>query len=572
MFFAAIVIHSEESLVKMELCLLSSRYLILMTASCILIFICMFFRQECKDRGSCLMNRENRKKYRRNSALACLLIAALAGAGIGQRDLNHVYADDIADGIDSDESSDISQGGGSLSGPGDGGLFEDSGEEVQNTSGVDMDDLQKAIKSGDTDALRRYANQGALTDPGNTTKGSGIGSGAYRGMPGENTGSGEDAGGGEEDNGEDDSGKNIDLDEDPDAETELVEKIGTLDASDPDLIDRYLSDLSEYDSITGSDGELKAADYIMQKMESFGYTVQTQDFHEGTVGETGKDEQGLNILAERGADSRDNRTQDIFLVVTHYDNARDKEGNLFAEDKTGVCALLEAGRILSSVVTDTDICFVFLSGEADGLFGSMNFINSLSDENKSRITGVLDVERVGYDPETVYTIATLDGEPNAVGDLIQNTGIQYDRLMEQEDAEDDGNDIQLDAADGLSAEDGAEAEETESEEELPEKWSYIEDAGLSHTTFAQDSLTAAALTQYFPQSMLDAALEEQEDQTESDEEDFEMDETEGMYAEDETEEDFFMLDSSVPVPDSYLIAEASDVLAKAVSSVMDPNS
>ena len=426
----------------------------------------------------------NRKLWKAHCVAAVALTAALAGTGgtsllpgvclwAGEISSSQVNQEPV-------ESSDgqIAQDGGASPGS---ALIEDSGHAVQNDSGVSMDELQKAMDSGDQDALRRIAE-------GET--GSGVG--------GEGTQS----------------------------ETAALEpEIPGM--ADPESVRQLLQALSAYDSMTGSDDELRAADYIAGKMKEYGYTVETQPFHEGFVDETGNDEQGLNIIAERGADSETNRTDGIFLVVTHYDTKRKKEkGDPFTADRTGACALLETARVLQNIKTDTDICFVFLSGEEDGLYGSKHFVNVLSDEMKARIRGVLDVERVGYVPETFCVLANSDGQDNdvtarvrqaafsireeaaaAVPDGIQaeNETAAADGGVRAESAAEDGSQAGETVAEGMQAGSAAdqiaadsEAETESGEQAAPAPWDCIKDQKLSQHSFAEAGFPAAALTQYIP--------------------------------------------------------------------------
>ena len=439
----------------------------------------------------------NRKLWKAHCVAAVALTAALAGTGgtsllpgvclwAGEISSSQVNQEPV-------ESSDgqIAQDGGASPGS---ALIEDSGHAVQNDSGVSMDELQKAMDSGDQDALRRIAE-------GET--GSGVGG------------------------------------EGSQSETAVPEpEIPGM--ADPESVRQLLQALSAYDSMTGSDDELRAADYIAGKMKEYGYTVETQPFHEGFVDETGNDEQGLNIIAERGADSETNRTDGIFLVVTHYDTKRKKEkGDPFTADRTGACALLETARVLQNIKTDTDICFVFLSGEEDGLYGSKHFVNTLSDEMKARIRGVLDVERVGYVPETFCVLANSDGQDNdvttrvrqaafsireeaaaAVPDGIQaenetaaadggvraeNAPAAADGGVRAESAAEDGSQAGETVAEGMQAGSAAdqiaadsEAETESGEQAAPAPWDCIKDQKLSQHSFAEAGFPAAALTQYIP--------------------------------------------------------------------------
>lgn len=481
---------------------------------------------------------QNRRLIRiKRSCIAFLSVLALM-AGV-----MHVSADDIMD-DDAPDTGDSSEtgGGGSLElDSGDSGLlFEDTGNDVQYNAGVSMDTLKEAMEAGDTKTLEKIASLGALTG-GSQKSGSGIGGGgAYRGA---------------EDDEDDEDYYDLQLDEgdadEVETDADTSESPGRLIAANTERVQEYLDAMTQVESPTGSDGELTVAAYIETKMGEMGYTVQEQAFHEGVLNEDGVDPPGVNILAERGANSQKNRKKDIFLVVTHFDSKRSpSEDDPFANDKSGAAALIESARILSEVITDTDICFLFLSGQEDGGYGAQNFIASLSGENRSRISGVLSVERVGYDSDTPYVLKTLTGESNAVGDMIQQLGITNDaHLSLQEETggsdEDDGtwvavgqssdgyidentaqeiaaeqagesvgedHSISIDTNDYLEG--GAEydisLEELETEGEpvpMPSAWSYLKSDSPTLTNFGGVPFTTVTVSQYMPE--LDGASYEE---------------------------------------------------------------
>ena len=485
------------------------------------------------------MQKKKLLRIRRTAvALASVLVLAAGGAAVSADDSDITMDNDSIDSGDGDTS----YSGGSLELEEGGALFEDTGSDVQYNAGVPMDTLQKAMESGDTKTLEKIASLGALTGS-QTTSGSGVGGGgAYRGANSDE---------------DDEDYYDLNLDEGDADETQTEkpgESPGPLLAANPERLQEHLDAMTEVDSPTGSDGELTVAAYIETKMGEMGYTVQEQAFHEGVLNEDGVDAPGINILAERGANSQENRKKDIFLVVTHYDSKRSpSEDDPFANDKSGAAALIEAARILSEVVTDTDICFVFLSGQEDGGYGAQNFIGSLSEENRSRISGVLSVERVGYDSDTPYVLKTLTGESNSLGDIVQQLGITNDAYLSsragttglEEDVGtwvavgqssdgyideataaqiaaqqsgtgiDDQNAIDIESADYLAQGDDPDAYEMELDEEeteaepvpMPSAWSYLKDASPTMSTFGGASYPAVTLSQYMPE--LDSASYEE---------------------------------------------------------------
>ncbi len=497
------------------------------------------------------------RRIRRSAIAAFSAFTLLAGTVVHA---DEILVDDNSGGvssgstgsIDTGEASrttgSIDAGNSSDSGSSDSAfLIEDTGDDVQYEAGVPMDTLQDAMDAGDTETLEKIASLGALTGSPNADASSGLGGGgAYRG--GSSTGQDIDP----------DEYYNLEelkLDEGDADEVEvepLNESPGRLIAANADRLQEYLDSMTQVESPTGSEGELTVAAYIETKLGEMGYTVQEQAFHEGVLNEDGIDAPGVNILAERGANSQNNRKKDIFLVVTHYDSKRSpEEGDPFANDKSGAAVLIETARILAEVVTDTDICFVFLSGEEDGGYGAQNFIASLSEDNRSRITGVLTVERVGYNPETPYVLKTYTGEANPLGDIVQQLGIANDAniaLTNETDTTDDedgtwvgvgeSSDGYIDEATAAEiaaaqAEDGGASSDDETiyldadeyiddgsvdmaldEDEteapdvpMPSAWSYLKDSSPTLTNFANQSFTTVAVSQYMPD--LDAASYEE---------------------------------------------------------------
>lgn len=522
--------------------------------------------------------RKNRKKQVR-AVLPVLLAAGLMTAGLT------AFGEDYYEIGAEDGASDLNQA------PTDGGsLFEDPGDTVSAGDGISEDTLQDAIASGNQDALDRIAD--------------GVTSDEEASLQSEINETQEESG--------------------------LGETIGVLEDADADRIAQTLQDLSAYDSLTGSDDELRAGDYIASRMKEYGYTVEPQSFHEGFVDATGSDEQGLNIIAERGADSQTNRKNDIFLAVTHYDTRREKrEGDPFSEDRTGAAVLLEAARILSPEVTDTDICFVFLSGEEDGLYGSENFLKSLDDDMKPRISGVLDVERIGYSPETFCVIRTEDGRENWVGDLVREEGLYYDSLPNETEGGETGQPgteavtaaagenggsgavVPLLAeanlqSQGQSGQDQSGTEETdeawpgtgmetetETEAEAPSPWNYVSDRRYTQSTYAEAGIPAVSLTQYFGDREETAALNSRRDEKDQEETYAPGVTGQGTGAEDqpetgaaaESEPETVLPAEDQPEtgaasesaeedgtlrPDADLLAKAADITAEVIASVMDP--
>ncbi len=200
-----------------------------------------------------------------------------------------------------------------------------------------------------------------------------------------------------------------------------------IESASSEQIEIYLEQLLSQDNPTGSDGELTIAGYIESTMLKLGYTVEEQAFHEGFLNESYVDVPGVNIIAERGANSVD-RNQKILLIAGHYDSKTNpEEGDLFANDKSAAAVMLESARLLSALDSDLDVCFLFLSGEEDGSYGSKAFAEHLSDEQKERIAGVICLDTVGTNLDAPYGISFYGEEITPTvsqGDLPEDEDMQ----------------------------------------------------------------------------------------------------------------------------------------------------
>ena len=218
----------------------------------------------------------------------------------------------------------------------------------------------------------------------------------------------------------------------------------------------YLQKLLQEPSPTGSDGELIIGRYISETMKELGYTVSEQTFHEGFLNENMVDVPGINIIAERGADS-EHRSGQIVVICAHYDSrtitesealdpaeneteisgddgtsirAGEYQEDPLENDKTGVAALLECARLLSDVPSDVDLCFLFCSGEEDGNFGSLRFAESLKDEIKGNIRAVICVGPVGYKGKVI--------EGSAENPAENPDNVQIESSGKEQETDEDG--------------------------------------------------------------------------------------------------------------------------------------
>ena len=322
------------------------------------------------------------------------------------------------------------------------------------------------------------------------------------------------------------TGKDVMMNHAMEEAREKADQIGNyllpLPQADPDVISDYLDKLTETVNPTGSDGELTIGSFLQEELEELGYLVSTQEFHEGFMNDDYIDVPGMNILAERIGNSEFSDGRYI-LVTAHYDSKTDPlPDEAFANDKSGAVVLLETARILSGLETADNLCFVFLSGEEDGHYGSSSFAEYLPEDIRPKVDGVICLGRVGYTMDQPYILGTYDGESGELGENIMASAVLESGI--------DLFNI------GLG------------------------DRETARLFFASEEMPAVDLFQDVTNIYADKTLYGAEDETEE--------ETgEAEAAQDETEEDW---SQALGDPDPAALARIANVLARTVSLYMDP--
>jgi hypothetical protein len=137
-------------------------------------------------------------------------------------------------------------------------------------------------------------------------------------------------------------------------------------------------------------GNISAADYIEQKLISYGYSISNQ-----ISGTTRNIYAQLPGIIEPG---------EKYIICAHYDSyisGSNKTVSPGADDNaSGTAAVLEAARILKSYYPKNTIVFVLFDEEELGLYGSKLYANLLA----ANTLGVINLDMLGYDSDNDYTI------------------------------------------------------------------------------------------------------------------------------------------------------------------------
>ncbi len=147
----------------------------------------------------------------------------------------------------------------------------------------------------------------------------------------------------------------------------------------------------------GTDGELRAAEYIHKCLNECGYRPVRQPVKIETTGRVGS-----NVTARLPGTGRPDR---VIVLGAHMDSLNGPGAN---DNATGCAALLELARVLKGNQRHVpSIDFVFFCGEEvaaggtrdDDHWGSRTFVNSLNAVEKQAIAGMVCIDMIGSGSE-----------------------------------------------------------------------------------------------------------------------------------------------------------------------------
>jgi len=187
----------------------------------------------------------------------------------------------------------------------------------------------------------------------------------------------------------------------------------------------------------GTQGEQRAARYISDTLEDYGYTAASQKFEFADKKAISKEQisnMGTNIIATKKASIQD---PDILIISAHYDTV---SGTIGAnDDASGTTVLLELAKAVENLKTDTEIRFIAFSGEEEGLLGSTYYVNNLPEQEKARIIGDIQIDTLGHYMSKNTQISTPNGAPTLIGNMINDSAksIMGSKLFEKTESASD---------------------------------------------------------------------------------------------------------------------------------------
>lgn len=201
-----------------------------------------------------------------------------------------------------------------------------------------------------------------------------------------------------------------------------------LDYVNVDRAMGYINYLSENIGVrlSGSEKEEEAAKYIKEEFNKMGYVVNLEEFKYSGFRSRGKTNNVEAIKTPSGKDEAD--SNEIIYVTAHYDTVIDSPGA--NDNASGVAAMLEIANIIKDLDIDKEIRFVAFGVEEVGLKGSQEYVNKLTEEEKSRSIACFNLDMVAtdYAPNVELGIYTSDGNENIVTKAIEKVGKELESL------------------------------------------------------------------------------------------------------------------------------------------------
>jgi Zn-dependent M28 family amino/carboxypeptidase len=156
-------------------------------------------------------------------------------------------------------------------------------------------------------------------------------------------------------------------------------------------------------------GNQIAAEYLFQRLESYGLNVWYEDFltPEGIL--------LVNVVGE--VPGKDQSA--VYGVMAHFDTTSEAPGTAPGADDnaTGIAASLEIARILAGYQLKHPVRIIFVNAEEVGILGS-NVWARTANANDVPMEGVFNVDSVGSDRQGSLMILNSDAESAWMQDLL----------------------------------------------------------------------------------------------------------------------------------------------------------
>nr|WP_276512234.1 M28 family metallopeptidase [Cryobacterium roopkundense] len=154
-----------------------------------------------------------------------------------------------------------------------------------------------------------------------------------------------------------------------------------------------------------SESYKRAVEWAEDSLRALGYSVTRATISVGSG-------TSFSVIADKPGTIADPR---LVMVTAHLDSINHVDGPLAPapgadDDGSGCAGVLEIARILASRADDHDLRLVLFGGEEQGLFGSEQYVATLSEQDRDRLTAVVQMDMVAT-LNSVERGVLLEGAP-----------------------------------------------------------------------------------------------------------------------------------------------------------------
>jgi Zn-dependent M28 family amino/carboxypeptidase len=199
---------------------------------------------------------------------------------------------------------------------------------------------------------------------------------------------------------------------------QVARRVAPAAPPDPEIVARLLDTLSRDAFVadlqalaahptrrSDSAGFDDAARWAAQQLAEAGCAVSTQDVPRGGG-------QCRNVIGDHAGGGAEPR--DVVLVTAHLDSINldgPAEPAPGADDNaSGSAGLLALARALAEHPAALDLRMILFGGEEEGLFGSIRYVDALSDVERARIRAVVNMDMIGGRNTPAHGVL-LEGAP-----------------------------------------------------------------------------------------------------------------------------------------------------------------
>lgn len=186
-----------------------------------------------------------------------------------------------------------------------------------------------------------------------------------------------------------------------------------------DNMTKTIQEITTHPRAVNSEQIKVVEEYLIKQFKSYGYTeIDKQQFFYNndnnenairrssqpdiylapTADSTNADGVGNNIIVtKRFADT----TKELILSG-HYDSTENSYG--VNDNASGVAVVLELARVLSDIELPYNLKFIMFSGEEKYMLGSRWYVNTLSEEERKNIIGVINIDTIAEKSDLGYML------------------------------------------------------------------------------------------------------------------------------------------------------------------------